>query len=85
METVMTARELRQQIAFRACLTTAVLHQARGKVKEKLRAANLKVHHYSAREITEMAEQWLAEPGHREIITQIVRPYVHEMIFKTKR
>ena len=81
--TVMTAREVAQQIKFRACLHTAVLHKARTKVKDQIRAKGDKVHHYSAREITELAERYLAEPGHREVLMELVRPWVQELIFKT--
>jgi hypothetical protein len=42
--TVMTAREVAQQIKFRACLATAVLHKARNKVKDQIRAEGRKVH-----------------------------------------
>jgi len=82
--TVMTAREAAQQIKFRACLHTAVLHKARTKVKDQIRAKGDKVHHYSAREISELAERYLAEPGHREVLMELVRPWVTEMIFKTQ-
>src|SRR5215472_17354288 len=81
--TVMTAREAAQQIKFRACLATAVLHKARSRVKDHIRAEGGKVHHYSASEITELAERYLAEPGHRESLMELVRPWVEALIFKT--
>jgi len=80
-----TAREIAQQLKFRACLAHAVLFKARGKVKDQIRARGDKIAHYSAREITELANQYLAQPGHREILTQLVLPSVHERVFKTKR
>jgi hypothetical protein len=82
--TVMTAKELLQQQRFRACLHTAILHRAKGRVKENIRAKGDKVSHYSAREIAELAEQYLEQPGHKESITQLVLPWVHELIFKTR-
>ena len=78
------ARELKTAIQFRACLATAVLHKARTRVKEEIRAKGDKVHHYSARQISEMAERYLAEPGHREVLMELVKPWVTAMIFKTQ-
>jgi hypothetical protein len=62
--TVMTAKELKQQIQFKACLATAVLYKARGKVKDQLRAAGLKISGYSARDLTVLAEEYVQH--HRE-------------------
>src|SRR5215471_13638736 len=45
-----TARELAQQLKFRACLGHAVLYSARNKVKDQLRAAGLKISGFSARD-----------------------------------
>jgi nucleoside-triphosphatase THEP1 len=67
---VLTAREqakaLKQQIQYRACLATAVHHRARNKVKANIRAEGKKVHHFSMREINELAEELLKQPGQRE-------------------
>ena len=79
----MTARELAQQIKFRACLAHAVLYSARNRVKDQLRAAGLKVSHYSARDLTALAEEYLQH--HREELIQAVRPWVEELVFKSKR
>jgi hypothetical protein len=79
----MTAKELKQQIQYRGALHTAVMHNARTRVKEQLRAAGLKVNHYSAREITELAEEYVQH--HREELIEAVRPWVRELVFKTKR
>jgi hypothetical protein len=49
--TVMTAKELAQQIKFRGCLAHAVLYRARGKVKDQLRATGLKVSGFSGRDL----------------------------------
>ena len=81
--TVMTAKELAQQIKFRACLAHAVLFKARTRVKDQLRAAGLKISHYSAREITELAEDYVQH--HREELIEACRPWVHELVFKSKR
>jgi hypothetical protein len=59
--TVMSAKELAQQIKYNACVRTFAQMQARGKAKEQIRARGDKVAHYSAREISEMAELILAE------------------------
>jgi len=79
----MTARELAQQIKFRACLHHAVLNRARSRIKDQLRAAGLKISHYSAREISELAEEYVHH--HREELMESVRPWVERMIFKPKR
>ena len=83
--TVLTARELAQQQKFRACLATAVLYKARNKVKDEIRARGDKVQLYSAKELSQMAEEYLAKPGHREILIQSVLPWVHELVFKPTR
>jgi hypothetical protein len=84
-----TAKELlqhqRQHQRFRACLHTAVLHRARGKVKDQIRAENRKVHHYSAGEISAMAEELLKKPGERERMIADCEGWVRELIFKAKR
>ena len=67
--TVMTAKELAQQIRYNGCVRTFAMHQARGKAKEQIRARGDKVSHYSAREISEMAEVILAE-NHDEYLTR---------------
>jgi hypothetical protein len=54
--TVLTARELAQQIRYNGCVRTFAMHQARGKAKEQIKARGDKVSRYSAREISEMAE-----------------------------
>ena len=64
--TAMTAKELAAQIRFRGCVATLVRLSAKNKVKELLRAQGKKVHHYSARELAEMAEEYLAVAEHRE-------------------
>ena len=81
--TVMTARELAQQQKFRACLATAVLFKARGRVKDQLRAAGLKISGYSARDLTALAEEYVEH--HREELIQAVKSWVEEMVFKSKR
>ena len=80
---VMTAREVAQQIKFRACLAHAVLYRARNKVKDQLRAAGLKVSHYSARDLTALAKEYVRH--HREELIEACRPWVHELVFKSKR
>jgi len=79
----MTAKELLQQQRYRACLAHAILYSARGKVKDQLRAAGLKVSGFSARDLTALAEEYVQH--HREELVQAVRPWVEELIFKTKR
>ena len=59
--TVLSAKELAQQIRYNGCVRTFAMHQARGKAKEQIRARGDKVSHYSARDITEMAEVILAQ------------------------
>jgi hypothetical protein len=81
--TVLTAREVAQQIKFRACLGHAVLQSARNKVKDQLRAAGLKVSGFSARDLTALAEEYVQH--HREELIQAVRPWVEELVFKSKR
>jgi hypothetical protein len=81
--TVSTARELAQQIKFKACLAHAVLYSARNKVKDQLRAAGLKVSGFSARDLTALAEEYVQD--HREELIEAVKPWVEEMVFKSKR
>ena len=81
--TVMIAREVQQQLKFRACLHTAVLHKARSKVKDHIRAEGGKVSHYSARDLSAMAEEYVRH--HREELIEACRPWVHELVFKSKR
>jgi len=83
--TVMTAKEAAQQIKFRACLHTAVLNRARSKVKEHIRAEGRKVHHFSACEISAMAEELLKKPGERERMIADCEGWVRELVFKSKR
>ena len=59
--TVLSAKQLAQQIRYNGCVRTFAMHQARGKAKEQIRARGDKVSHYSAREISEMAEVILAQ------------------------
>ena len=83
--TVMTAREVAQQIKFRACLHTAVLHKARNKVKANIQAEGKKVSHYSARDLTALAEELLKKPGERERMIADCENWVRELVFKAKR
>jgi hypothetical protein len=83
--TVLTAREVAQQIKFRACLATAVLHKARNKVKDQIRAEGRKVQHFDARTISAMAEELLKKPGEREKMIADCEGWVRELVFKTKR
>jgi len=83
--TVLTAREVAQQIKFRACLATAVLHKARTKVKDQIRAEGKKVYHYSARDITTLAEELLKKPGERERMIASCEEWVRQLVFRTKR
>ena len=81
--TVLTARELAQQIKFKACLAHAVLYSARNKVKDQLRAAGLKISGYSARDLTALAEEYVQH--HREELIQSVKPWVEELVFKKSK
>ena len=81
----MTAKELKQQIQFRACLATAVLNKARNKIKDHIRAEGKKVHHFSACEISAMAEELLKKPGERERMIADCENWVRELVFKAKR
>ena len=81
--TTMSAKELALQIKFRGCLHHAVLYRARNKVKDQLRAAGLKISGYSARDLTVLAEEYVQH--HREELIEAVTPWVHELVFKTKR
>ena len=83
--TVMTARQLAQQIKFRGCLAHAVRYRARNKVKEQLRAAGLKISGFSAKDLSELAEKDLANPEYRQRLVDEVRPWVEELVFKSKR
>ena len=83
--TVMTAREVQQQIKFRACLHTAVLHKARNKVKDHIRAEGKKVAHFDARTISAMAEELLKKPGERERMIADCEGWVRELVFRAKR
>jgi hypothetical protein len=87
--TVLTAREqakaLKQQIQYRACLATAVLHRARNKVKANIRAEGKKVQHFDARTISTMAEELLKKPGEREKMIADCEGWVRELVFKSKR
>lgn len=55
------AERMRQ---YRAAVITIARYRARRRVQEQIRAKGLKVAHFSAREITEQAEAYLAK--HRE-------------------
>jgi|307.fasta_scaffold180228_2 hypothetical protein len=59
--TVLSAKELAQQIRYNACVRTFAKMQARGKAKEQIKARGDKVSYYSAREISDMAEVILAQ------------------------
>jgi hypothetical protein len=59
--TVLSAKELAQQIRYNACVRTLPKMQARGKAKEQIKARGDKVSYYSAREISDMAEVILAQ------------------------
>jgi hypothetical protein len=83
--TVMTAREVAQQIKFRACLHHAVLNRARIRVKDQIRARGDKVHHYDARTISALAEELLRKPGEREKMIADCEGWVRELVFKAKR
>ena len=83
--TVMTAKELLQQQRFRACLSHAVLYRARGKVKDQIKAEGRKVAHFSAREISAMAEELLKKPGERERMIADCEGWVRELVFKSRR
>jgi len=85
VQPAMTAKELRQQIQFRACLATAVLHKARGRIKEEIRAEGKKVSWFSACEISVMAEELLKKPGERERMIADCEGWVRELVFKAKR
>jgi len=73
-----TARELAQQLKFRACLGHAVLYSARNKVKDQLRAAGLKISGFSARDLTALAEEYVQH--HREELIEAVTPWVKELV-----
>ena len=81
--TAPTAKELALQIKFRGCLAHAVLYRARNKVKDQLRAAGLKISGFSARDLTVLAEEYVQH--HREELIQAVRPWVEELVLKSKR
>ena len=66
--TVLSAKELALQIRYNACVRTFATHQARGKVKELIRAEGHKVSAYTARQISEMAEDYLAQ--HPELVAK---------------
>jgi hypothetical protein len=82
--TIMTARELKAAIKYNACLATMVMFQARHWVKDNIRARGDKISHYSAREITELAEDYLAQPGRREAIVECVKPWIEDFLFKKR-
>jgi hypothetical protein len=77
-----TAREVAQQLKFRACLTHAALFRARNIVKDQIRAEGKKVSHYSARDLTALAEEYVQH--HREELTNSVRPWVEQLVFKKR-
>jgi hypothetical protein len=81
--TTLSAKELALQIKFKGCLHHAVLYRARNKVKDQLRAAGLKISGYSARDLTVLAEEYVQH--HREELIEACRPWVEELVFKSKR
>jgi hypothetical protein len=81
----MTAKEVALQLKYRAALHCATLNRARGRIKENLRAEGKKVSWFSAREISELAEQLLEKPGERERLRADCEGWVRELVFKAKR
>ena len=83
--TVMTAKELKAAIQFRACVVTLAKLAARNKVKEQIRARGEKVSHYCAREISIMADDYLNDPAHREALIENARVLATQILAKSRR
>jgi len=82
--TVMTAKDLKAAIKYRACLTTMVRFQARHRVRDNIRAQGHKISQYSAKDIAQLVEDYLAVPEQREAIVENVKPWVNDFLFKKR-
>jgi hypothetical protein len=84
--TVMTAKQLaaqlRYQQQYRGAVATLCHLAARNKVKELLRASGRKVHHFTAREISEMASDYLL--AHREELIENAKVRATQILAKRR-
>jgi hypothetical protein len=78
---VIAARELARQIRLRTATATFAHQAAKRRVKDQIRADGGKIWDYTARDLTLMADQYLAE--HREELIPQARIWAEE--FLTKR
>ena len=74
-KTMMTAKELAAQIKFRARIATFVKLPARDRIKQRIRADGRKVSAYTARELSEMADEYLLDPAHRDELVAKAREW----------
>jgi hypothetical protein len=82
--TVMTAKELKAQIQFRARIVTFVKLTAKNKVKDQIRARGEKVSQYFAKELAELADQYLMTAAHREELVALAREWVQEFMARRR-
>ena len=78
---VMTARELAAQIRLRTATATLARQSAKRKAIEQLRAKGHRVHDYSNRELSQLAEQYLST--HSELWPR-TRALAEEMLRKRR-
>ena len=76
--TVLTAKEMKAQIRLRCATATLARQSARRKAIEQLRAKGHRVHDYTNRELSVLAEQYLSEheelwPKARALAEEILR------------
>jgi hypothetical protein len=79
---VMSARELLAQIRLRTATATFAQQAAKRRVKDQIRAEGRKVWDYTARDLTLMAEKYLAE--HREELIPQARIWAEEFLTKKR-
>jgi hypothetical protein len=79
---VMTARELAAQIRLRTATATFAHQAAKRRVKDKIRADGGKIWDYTARDLTLLADQYLAE--HREELIPQARIWAEEFLSKKR-
>jgi hypothetical protein len=83
-KTVMTAKELAAQIKFRAAVVTFIKLQARDRIKQRIRADGQKVSAYTARELSEMADEYLLDPAHRDELVAKAREWAKDILTKRR-
>jgi len=80
--TVLTARELAAQLRLRGAVATLAKQQAIRRVKQQVAAQGRRVHEFTARELSPMAEDYLAQ--HREELIAKAKVLAEEILAKRR-